>query len=488
MSAKLAAPSKKCNGLYLFCYFVHALVMYVTIIDDKFSDLSTEQAWENIASQLRSASAVVGSVTGPQIADVLEENSTALAEYDFDSLQRSTIDSSMDTFKSLNHKPSVYAKALAAVGLSLAAVWTVAVSGMLTSTAPAVQPAYEQTVSMTLPSTSADGYTKGFSAVSSNYAGADGTFSVSLPDRRTVWVMADTLRPSAPMIHSSVIIQSGSEMTVLPDQLLPSPREGFYWPSGAYLQTVSGHTQLVINAQHVQVKKSESDTLESLNQAAGMDFVRVGSAQFVFSVDVAAPSLDLNLVSSQQLPEKFLVGATFDAPSGVYMLATATSSDPTVIGSDLYLIKAPSASAPVSDWEFKSGERFVSDFKKADPIIEADGFLAADSTPSVYKAKDGWVVVNKNKGALGSDIVGMLFDEQFNLSDVKVLASAKTSATDFTYNAQIHQLPTKSGSKFVLSVDNNTTDVAATPKATSYRPHFYRSAIPKTGSFSPIQK
>lgn len=64
---------------------------------------------------------------------------------------------------------------------------------------------------------------------------ADGSFSIALPDGRSLWLYGDTMSEANGFVHNSAIVQRGGEFTVCNGgkQFIPNDSDGmFYWTSG----------------------------------------------------------------------------------------------------------------------------------------------------------------------------------------------------------------------------------------------------------------
>ena len=83
------------------------------------------------------------------------------------------------------------------------------------------------------------------------WTGADGTYSVELPDGRTAWLFSDTFlgtvnpdhsRPrSSPFVHNSIVVQDGGSFSTIvspgPDAaIVPREGAGFYWLGDAIVE------------------------------------------------------------------------------------------------------------------------------------------------------------------------------------------------------------------------------------------------------------
>jgi hypothetical protein len=225
------------------------------------------------------------------------------------------------------------------------------------------------------PSTpsSAAGYQAAFDHLRMTYTGwitGDGSFPVSLPDGKVLWLFGDTytgrtnpdggVPGSAGFIHNSLVLQAGGCFapimggnyrhwsSAIPD---PAPNQ-FYWPAGA-----------VVDGGALRVFVWRIQTAPPSSTAPGLSFQILDMRMASF----ALPSLGLLGVTSLPFPTGSGVGI---APYGATALA-APDGFVYLYGEEQgysYVTRTPVGDVATGPWQFFNGSTWSSDPAQAAPM------------------------------------------------------------------------------------------------------------------------
>ncbi|MCA1840297.1 MAG: DUF4185 domain-containing protein [Actinomycetota bacterium] len=299
------------------------------------------------------------------------------------------------------------------------------------------------------------------------WTGADGTYSVKLPDGRIIWIFSDTFLGSVnqdhsrdrgtPFINNSFIVDDGTNMSTMKggnefqarSLLETTAGAGYYWMGDA---TVEGDKLRVFLMKFV---------------AVGFEFQQIGVDVATFSL----PSMQLDGITP--LPLAFVPGSN-QGPVA-YGNAILEADDYTYIYGveDLHLDKflhiARAARGNVmGSWEYFDGEGWSSN-----PIAAARLLSGVANELSIVKAGSSFRLITQDH-AIGKDI--LMFTaaapEGPWLSPEVVYSTPETAGNVFTYNAKEHPELDTPG-KIVISYNVNssdTNDVYA--DVDNYRPRF----------------
>lgn len=298
------------------------------------------------------------------------------------------------------------------------------------------------------------------------WTGADGSYSVPLPDGRTAWLYSDTFlgpvnpdgsRPSGtPFINNSIVVQDGTSLTTIYDDehiqplaaIQPDPPGGHYWMGDG---TVEG------DALKVFVYRFASAPIP-------FGFQQVAT-------DLATLSLpSLTLTGIQHLPFGFIPAAG----SGPVTYGNALLETPAftyVFGvEDLhvekYLHVARATAGDVGgSWEFWDGSAWTSN-----PLTSARLLAGVSNEMSVQRAGDGYVLVSQ-AGAQVRASVAPAPEGPWSAHRV-LYTTPEAQGSMFTYNAKAH--PQLSDADTLLVTYNVNTTNAADLYADVhlYRPRF----------------
>jgi hypothetical protein len=304
------------------------------------------------------------------------------------------------------------------------------------------------------------------------WTGADGSYSVPLPDGRTAWLYSDTFlgpvnpdgsRPSGtPFIHNSIIVQDGTSLSTIYDDthstaldaIQPSPPGGYYWMGDG---TVEGNTLKVFVFRFV---------------AAPIPF---GFQQV--ATDLATLSLpSLTVTSIEHLPLGFIPAAG----NGVvtYGNAIMERDDFTYVYGveDLHVEKyLHVARAPVGSvagpWEFWTGSEWSSN-----PLLSARLVSGVSNELSVSQVGERLVLIAQ----VGATVVASSATAPQGpwAATRAVYTTPEANGTQFTYNAKAHpQLSTDD--HLLVTYNVNTTDGGALYRDVHiYRPRFVELPLP----------
>lgn len=261
------------------------------------------------------------------------------------------------------------------------------------------------------------------------WASADESVPISLPDGRVVWVFDDTsvghvlpdgtLDPSNTLVNNSFVVQDGACFTpklggtsVARTSLIPSPGlNEWYWPTSGVVDTASN--RLLVFALQAQ-----------RTGPASLDFSILGVSVATFSLP------DLTLQSVQ--PLAFAASQTCAASTCAYGSTSfydGTNPTPDVyayVSNDLqaYVARTTVADVLTGPWQFWDGTRWSTDSTQAAPMAwsgipsgAVPGFLPAgpacadDPTvcgpaaqPSVIAYGSGYLLTSELADAFTNDV------------------------------------------------------------------------------------
>jgi len=310
------------------------------------------------------------------------------------------------------------------------------------------------------------------------FTGGDGTYSVKLPDGRTVWIFGDTFLGSVetdgsrkkldPMfIRNSFVVQDGNQLstlhqkfsnedhsTIIPPQVINSNFEiteemQWYWPGDGFIE--NNELKVFVSEFHLT--------------GDGMwDFKWVGTALASFSLP------DLKQTNLVQFDYNSELGvhyghAVLETEDFTYVYGIGKHGKPHVARVQTGNIEAP--------WEFHTNYGWSSNPAESSPMADVDG----SEQFTVMKWKGKFVFITQ-LGALSKEICSFTSDKpNTGWQNKQLLYSTPISEGDsnlFTYNAVAHPqfienetlLVSYNTNSFILSDHFNSADI--------YRPRFFR--------------
>ena len=293
------------------------------------------------------------------------------------------------------------------------------------------------------------------------WTGGDATYSVPLPDGRTLWMFGDSFigtvnpdrtRSPGPFHRNAFVVQDGDELTTLVGEIdafvKPPEDDWWYWPGHgiAYGDTL----QVVLFGF-----RSNGNTMWSFEYA---------------SVDVATFSLpDFTLLSNER---KFTnpttnYGAAILEENGYLYLYGAEKN-----GFSKLMHTARVAGKDLNDdWEYFDGVNWLDD-----PAQSTGHFAHVSEQFAVYKYNDHFYLLTQHH-ILGGEIYIYDSDNPASGFDNKKLIYCTPQSQEdnlFTYNAFAHPQFLQNG-ELLVSYNVNTSVFADLFKdADIYRPYFVK--------------
>lgn len=302
--------------------------------------------------------------------------------------------------------------------------------------------------------------------------GADGAYSVPLPDDRSAWLFGDTIlgkpqpdgsvKPSA-FINNSLIVQDRDKLTALHGGteehpvavITPTDPATWYWAAAG----VAEGDKLRVFLLHMK---------RAGNGTPGFDFTGIGHAVATLSL----PGLKLEGVT--QLPFESKVD---------YNSSVLEEQDYTYIyglegvGSNKYghVARVPRDRLTSNKWEFYTGAGW-----SPDPAGAAR--ITSDlSNLSVFKHGSGYMLVGMETGfGFGKNIIAYYSCSPTGPWTDRTLLYTVPEATGsiITYLAIAHPEFSRDGPMLISYCLNNTKPQGGFVSANIYRPHFIRVTLP----------
>ncbi|MHB8513305.1 MAG: DUF5005 domain-containing protein [Actinomycetota bacterium] len=300
------------------------------------------------------------------------------------------------------------------------------------------------------------------------WTGADGTYSVRLPDGREVWMFSDTFlgpvnddgsRPTnAPFIHNSFVVQDGGNLTTLyggtqdaPNAFInPPDGVGFYWMGAGIVER---------NALSVFVNRFVAAPIPYGFQQAG--------------VDIATFSLpSLRLISITREPLAFVPGAVGLPVS--YGSAVVQSGPYTYIYGvedahiDKYLHVARSLNGTLGSWEYFTGSSW-----STNPLSSARIMSGVANELSVQATASGFLLVTQqNSVGPQIEIARASAPEGPWSQPSAIYTTPESSGSILTYNAKAHpELGDDTHLVITYNVNSSNTNDVYT-NVDNYRPRW----------------
>ena len=320
-----------------------------------------------------------------------------------------------------------------------------------------------------------------FTRFGPGWTGGDSTYSAVLPDGRTVWFFSDSFvgfvnpsrtRPrNSPMIHNSLVVQDGEELTTLTGDIGGIPQSFFterdadswYWVYDATVEaTAAGDVVRVFLIRFQRTSAGGIWGFEWLDNA------------------LATLSLpDLELVSIEPLPSDHGVSwgaAVLEHDEYVYIYGTED------LGAfkHMHVARAPIGSvADPRSWEYATGPG-GSDWS-SDPADSVRLLTGIGNEYSVTAVEGGFLLITmSSETRLSPEIVAYVAcDPAGPFTDRTVVYLTPENEEDmvFTYNAHAHPQFTEDGA-LLVSYNVNAADVAwVFADADLYRPRFVRVRV-----------
>ena len=311
--------------------------------------------------------------------------------------------------------------------------------------------------------------------------GADGFYSVELPDDRVVWIFGDSFlgtvnsdrsrdKRSPVFIRNAMAIQDGDSLRSLYNVIdgwesslviPPNAPVGtefsedslWYWPGDGFIE--NGKLKVFMSAFYQA-------------EPGGWGFRWTGTSLATFSL----PEIKLEKIDHFDYPGEVEIhwghAVCDDAPDYTYIYGGGDKFP--------YVARAPKGNI-LSDWEFYTGNNWVSDSKLAKPMTDFKG----SEQFSVIKIKEKYVLLTQSGDFLESSLYSATSDLPYtgwgNKKELYKLAPIVPVKDLFAYNPVAHPHFTKNDQLLISYCVNsfNIDDVFL--DANKYRPVFIRVPI-----------
>lgn len=317
-------------------------------------------------------------------------------------------------------------------------------------------------------------FTKRFELTEDGLTGADGTYSVLLPDGRTVWIFGDsflgivtpelTREKTDPMyIRNCFVLDDGKSLETIhqgnPDEfksmLIPprvteskfkiTEREYWYWPGDGWV---------------------EDDQLKVF----ASEFYQTGDGMWDFEFKTTA----LFTYSLPDFKELSIDTISYSNVLGIHYGHSVCKTDEYAYVYGL-LERSPHVARIDSNgnWQFYTGMEWSSSAADSKPMLEMDG----SEQFSVFNYKDQYIMIMQ-AGSLSDEIYSYVAKTPFGPWENKTLLYKTPKAYEndqlFTYNALAHPQFTKND-ELLISYNTNSFELGDHfVNAGIYRPRFIR--------------
>lgn len=306
------------------------------------------------------------------------------------------------------------------------------------------------------------------------WVAGDSTYSVALPDGRTLWLYSDSFigsltrkgepQPGTTMVHNALVVESPDGTS----QTLTGTKDG---KSSAFFPDVDDQAYYWVQDASVQGK--ELVVFLSRTEGSGMSFRWTGTAV----ARVALPALTIIDIQPAATVKKIAWGAAImetDEATFVYGIEDLEADK------HLHLAKVPpGALTDRSQWEYHSADGWTKDPQQSQRIT--DGVA---NELSVQPYDDGFLMVTSDtREPFSPEVVAYTAcapTGPWGEPSVLYTTPETGEGEHFTYNAHAHPgLPGVPEGELLISYNVNTFDgdeLFATPSI--YRPRFITVPLP----------
>jgi hypothetical protein len=327
------------------------------------------------------------------------------------------------------------------------------------------------------PDTAA-GFQRMFDGLAGSWAGGDQAATVALPHARTLWIFADTVSghrapsggyaPGWSMRHNSFLIEDGGCLRSVQTGL-PETADIWYWPVSGLLDGGRLHVFAM------RVARTSS----------GLGFRLTGTA--LAEYDLTAHGTP-TLRGVRALPSAPRAGVddtlwgqgTLVSGREVYVYGTRGDTAHRAFGRALLVARAPAgAVADTAAWRYFDGVRFVTDPRRARPVVAAPGGVS--TSVSALRTDGGVAIVSKQDDAFGNTVAAWTARTPLGPFTMTPLLAAPSDPEHglLRYAALAHPELTLAGGELLVSVCRNSLDLAEVGRdALLYRPQFAAVRLP----------
>ena len=326
-------------------------------------------------------------------------------------------------------------------------------------------------------------YTNYFARDCCGVTGADGFYSVELPDKRTVWIFGDsflgTVNPdgsrdkrSPVFIRNAMAVQDGDSLKslyniidgwesslVIPPEAVKgtefSEDSLWYWPGDGFVE--NGKLKVFMTGFY------QADTGNW-----GFRWTNANIATF------SLPDLALEKIDHFDYPGEVEIhwghAVCDDDPDFTYIYGAGDKFP--------YVARAPKGNI-LADWEFYTGENWVADSKLAKPMTSFRG----SEQFSVFKHKDKYVMITQSGDFLASSIYSVTSDNPYtgwtNKKELWKLQPLVKEKDLFAYNPVAHPHLIHDNELLISYCVNSFNLDDLFEDASKYRPVFIRVNMDK---------
>ncbi|PZR95256.1 MAG: DUF4185 domain-containing protein, partial [Candidatus Chloroheliales bacterium] len=302
------------------------------------------------------------------------------------------------------------------------------------------------------------------------WMGADGAYSVPLPDGRSVWIFGDTilgkaqtdgsLKPSA-FINNSLILQDGDKLTAIhggsnakPSAVItPTDSDTWYWPINGIVES----DKLRVFLLHLK---------RAGNGTPGFDFTGIGHAIATLSL----PDLKVEGVAPLPFDSKVDYGSSFVEDGGYTYIYGLEDLQSAKYG---HVARVARGQITSGKWQFYTGAGWSSN------PVSATRIISDVSNLSVFKRGSGYVLVGMESGfGFGKNILAYYSCSPVGpwVNRAVLYTVPEANGSIVTYLANAHPEFSKGAPLLISYCLNNTKPQAGANNI--YRPHFIRVSLP----------
>jgi len=316
--------------------------------------------------------------------------------------------------------------------------------------------------------------------------GADGDYSVLLPDGRTVWIFGDsflgTVKPDRSrekrtpwFIRNSMAIQEGDSLRSLYN-VIDGWESSLVIPPGAPKGKMFSEDTLWYWPGEGFVENGKLKVFMSLfNQAVKGDwgFRWQGANIATFSL----PDIKLESIDHFSYPgtnEIHWGHAVCDGDKKFTYIYGAEDKT-----KNLYVARAPKGNI-LAPWEFYTGTEWVNDSKLSKPMLVIQG----SEQFSIFKLKNRYVLVVQEGGFMSGEICSYYSDSPYTgwknrkvLCHVRLPDDVVSTKNLFGYNALAHPQFIENGELLISNCVNSFVVEDVFQDASKYRPVFQRVPV-----------
>ncbi len=318
----------------------------------------------------------------------------------------------------------------------------------------------------------AAGWAALFARTDGDWSGGDAALSARLADGRVLWLFGDSFvgdvrpdgsrAPGSTIVRNSILVTDGgcADAATPGRASLPARGSTWLWPASVVRQpSRGGSTTLVVFAQRMRATGD-----------GAWSFERVGSASVVVR---AADHGSVTVGRVRDLPSSDVLwgAASVVRGSTTYIYGTREVDEPLVMGRDLLVARAPTATVTdVRTWSYR-GEHGWSR-RASDAVAVVPAAEGVSTNPSVVIAGGGFRIVTKPQEVFDERVVVMSSTTPYGPWTTRVLLRSPSTPTSPTYAPAVVAVAPGRGA--VVAVSRTSTSLAQLMRdASASRPAFY---------------